>query len=160
MARVFLIEPSEAEYRARTKSISKRKPSLSYEELQEIAEENGVGDTYRRIVAGLSKCFDQRVTTRSSVAFIGIMGESKSRNTIFSILPKESDSGKGVRFTVYTDRFMDYFGIEKSVAIDIFPSYETIAVYEEWAGEHGGGFFKEEARIEEFLTKLTEFKQG
>ena len=158
LARVFLIEPSEAEYRTQTKSISKRKPPLSYEELQEIAERNGVGDIYKRIVAGLSKYFDQSVTTRSSIAFIGIMGESKSRNTIFSILPRESGSGKGVRFTVYIDRFADYFRIEKKSAMDALPSYEKKAVYEEWAGEFGGGFFKEETQFEKFLAKLTEFK--
>jgi hypothetical protein len=159
LARVFLIEPSEAEYRTQTKSTSKRKPPLSYEELREIAERNGVGDIYEGIVTGLSKCFDQRVTTRSSIAFIGIMGESKSRNTIFSLLPKESDSVKGMRFTVYIDRFVDYFGVEKKVAIDTLPSYEKEAEYQEWAGEFGGGFFKEETQVEKFLAKLTEFKQ-
>jgi hypothetical protein len=159
LARVFLIEPSEAEYRIQTKSTSKRKPPLSYEELQEIAENNGVGDTYKRIVAGLSKCFDQSITTRSSIAFIGIMGERKSRNTNFSILPRESDSEKGVRFTVYIDRFADYFGIEKGVAIDALPSYEKKAEYEECMGEFGGGFFREESQVEKFLVSLIEFKQ-
>lgn len=159
LARVFLIEPSEAEYRIQIKSTSKRKPSLSYEDLQEIAERNGVGDNYKRIVAGLSKCFDHTGTTMSSIAFIGIMGERKSRNTIFSILPKESDSEKGVRFTVYIDRFADYFSIEKEVAMDVLPSYEKKAEYEEWAGEFGGGFFREEKQVEKFLANLTEFKQ-
>ena len=159
LARVFLIEPSEAEYRIQTKSTSKRKPPMSYEELQEMAEKNGVGDTYKRIIAGLSKCFDQSVTTMSSIAFIGIMGERKSRNTIFSVLPKDSDSEKGVRFTIYTDRFAEYFGVEKEITIDTLPSYEKKAVYEEWAGEFGGGFFKEEAQVGKFLAKLTEFKQ-
>ena len=159
LAKVFLIEPSEAEYRIQIKSTSKRKPPLSYEELQEIAEKNGIGDSYKRIVTELSKCFDQSVTTMSSIAFIGIMGERKSRNTIFSILPKESDSEKGVRFTVYIDRFVDYFRIEKRIAIDALPSYEKKAEYEEWAGEFGGGFFREEKQIEKFLANLTEFKQ-
>ncbi|RLD40699.1 MAG: DUF91 domain-containing protein, partial [Bacteroidetes bacterium] len=34
LARVFLIEPSQVEYRSQTKSISKRKPPLTYEELE------------------------------------------------------------------------------------------------------------------------------
>ncbi|MFH1625782.1 MAG: endonuclease NucS domain-containing protein [Pseudomonadota bacterium] len=159
LARVFLIEPSEAEYRIQTKSTSKRKPPLSYEELHEIAERNGVGYSYKKMVAGLSKCFDQTVTTMSSIAFIGIMGERKSRATIFSILPKESDSEKGLRFTVYIDRFADYCRIAKTVAMDALPSYEKKAEYEEWAGEFGGGFFREENQIEKFLADLTEFKQ-
>jgi hypothetical protein len=158
-ARVFLIDPEEAEYRTQRKSDSKRKPRLTCEELQEIAEKNGVGEKYKRIVGELLKYFDQSVTTRSSIAFIGILGEKKSANRIFSILPKESDSEKGVRFVVYIDRFADYFHIEKEDARDILPSYEEKAEYEEWAGEFGGGFFRDEKQIEKFSADLNEFKQ-
>jgi hypothetical protein len=44
LGRVFLIDPSEVEYQTRTKGSSKRQPNLSYEELDELADQNGVGD--------------------------------------------------------------------------------------------------------------------
>jgi len=158
LARVFLIEPSQVEYRAQTKSSSKRRPSLTYEELQEIAESNAVGELYVKLVNGLTSLFDQKTTTRSSIAFIGIMGEKKSRNTIFSVLPGESSSARGLRFTVYLDRFAEYFNIDKKIAIDIMPTYEKEKFYEDWAGEFGGGFFKDNYQVEKFLTQLKEIK--
>jgi hypothetical protein len=44
VARTFLIEPSQVEYKAQTKGASKRLPNLTYEELEEIADHNGMGD--------------------------------------------------------------------------------------------------------------------
>jgi len=152
LARVSLIEPSEAEYRAQVKAPSKRNPPLSFEELQEIAHRNGVGKLYNSIVAGLSKVFDQASTTRSTIAFIGIMGENKSRNTIFALAPQESDSSNGVRYRVYLDRFAMYLGIEKEIAKDILPSYEKKT--ETWAGEYWGGYFKDETQLKTFLEGI------
>ena len=160
LSRVFLIDPSEAEYRTKTKSPSKRKPPLTYEELEKIAEDNGVGKLYKKLLEGLSSCFDYKVTTRSSVAFIGFKKKEKSRMTIFSILPGESNAEKGVRYTVYMDRFTDYFEIDKEKAKAILPSYEQKIGYGEWAGEFGGGYFKDDTQIEEFLKELKNLKQN
>ena len=157
LAKVFLIEPAQVEYRAQTRGTSKRKPPLTYEELQEIAERQGVGELYEQMSKGLTNLFDQATATRSSVAFIGIM--DGSRNTIFSLLPGTSDSEQGLLFQVYTDRFAEYFGIEKKVATESFPSYEKRAMYEDWAGEFGRGFFRDKAQVEAFLAKLSEFKK-
>lgn len=157
LARVFLIDPSEVEYRRKTKTTSKRKPPLSYEELQEIAERNGVGETYRRLVEELTNYFDYRSTTRSTVAFIGIM-EGK-RNTIFSLVPGESDPSKGVRFQVYIERFSEYFGVARDDAIRILPPESE--EYEPWKGAPPMffGFFKDNNEIDRFLTELNKLKQ-
>lgn len=157
LARVFLIEPTEVEYRTQIKSTSKRKPPLSYEELQEIADKNGVGDIYSRIAEGMTDFFDQTGATRSTRAFIGIMGER--RNTIFSLIPGESDSSKGVRFQVYIDRFSEYFGISKQDALGIFPS--ELAEYEPWRGAPPTlvGFFKDMDEVDSFLRKLADLKK-
>ena len=156
--RVFLIEPGQVEYRTQTKTTSKRKPPLTYEELEEIAESNGVGELYRSLVDGLIPLFDQKTTTRSSIAFIGIMGEKRARNTIFSLLPGESSLEEGLRFTVYIDRFTEYFDVDKKDIIEIMPMYQKVRDYEEWAGEFGGGFFRNKEQIKKFLEKLRELK--
>lgn len=164
LARVFLIEPSEADHRIQTKTASKRKPPLTYEELEEIAKKNGVGDLYQKIFEGLSRHFDQNITTLSSVAFIGIMGENKTRNTIFSILPKQSDSEKGLHYDVYINRFLDYFNINIEKAKTILPSYMKWGGGK-WGygedGKYGGGegYFKDEEQFNKFLAKLAEIKK-
>jgi len=61
LARVFLIEPEQVEYKTHTKSSSKRKPLLTHEELRDIAHHNGVGDIYMMLVEGLKNHFDQTV---------------------------------------------------------------------------------------------------
>jgi len=157
LARVFLIEPSEVEYKTQIKTTSKRKPPLTYEELQKIAEQHGVGELYRQLVKGLTSVFDQRGTTRSTIAFIGIMRES--RNTIFSLVPGESDSNKGLRFQVYIDRFCEYFGINKEDALKILPPGSKES--EAWRGGPPTliGYFKGEEEIDNFLMRLTQIEQ-
>ena len=157
LSRVFLIEPTEAEYRAKTKSPSKREPPLTYEELEEIAEKNGVGNLYRKIVENLPQHFDQNVTTRSSIAFVGFMGEENSRKTILSIVPEESSKQKGVKYNIYVDRFIEYFGVDRKKTIDLFPQYEQKG--REWAGEFGEGYFKDENWFDSFLKQLDEIKK-
>ena len=76
LARVFLIEPSEVEYKSQTKSSSKRKPNLTYEELLEIAEKNGVDTIYKHLLDELNNYFDGYKTTRSSISFLGKMDNS------------------------------------------------------------------------------------
>lgn len=157
LSRVFLIEPTEAEYRIKTKSPSKRKRPLTYEELEEIAEKNGVGNLYRKIIENLSNYFDQRATTRSSVTFIGLMGEEKSKRTILSILPGESDQQRGVKYNVYIDRFVEYFGIDRESTINFLPNYQQKDIG--WAGEFGEGYIKDETQLDEFLKQLEAIKQ-
>lgn len=158
LARVFLIELGEAEYRTRTKSISKRKPNLTYEELESMASESGVESIYAKVLEGLIPHFDQKITTRSSVAFIGLMGKERSRSTVFSILPRESDKDKGLKFQVYVDRFAEYFGTDKNKALRTLPSYVKTHDFEGW-GERGEGHFQNESQVDNFVKKLKECKK-
>jgi hypothetical protein len=156
LARVFLIEPSQIEYRTQTKSISKRKPPLTYEELEEIAESNGVGEFYKLLVSGLMPLFDQKGTTRSTIAFIGIVKES--RLTIFSIIPGDSDPQQGLRFQVYIDRLAEYLHAKTEDIMQILPP--NCKEYEPWKGAPRtlAGYFKRKEEIERFLNGLAQFK--
>ena len=157
LARVFLIEPSQVERSREIKSTSKRKPALTYEELQEIAEREGVGETYKDLVERLLEYFDQRVTTRSTVAFIGIIDDSRS--TIFSLVPGESDSNQGVRFQVYIDRLLKYLGVNKEDLIQILPLNRKEQQPWKNAPLTIVGFFKDADEVNRFLAGLDELKQ-
>lgn len=95
LTRVFLLEPSQVEYQTRTKGSTKRLPNLTYEELEEIAERNGVGDLYRSCVSRLQAVLSKH-TTRSSIGFTTSV--DGSRKTVFSLIPRESNAEKGLRF--------------------------------------------------------------
>lgn len=157
LARVFLMEPSQVERSREIRTASKRKPNLTIEELQEIAENKGVGEIYKDLIGRLTDYFDQRVTTRSTVAFIGIIEES--RNTIFSVIPGESDSTQGVRFQVYVDRFSKYLGVSKDEVTQILPSDQKEQQPWKNAPLTIIGFFKDADEVNQFLTGLKELKQ-
>jgi uncharacterized protein YeaO (DUF488 family) len=127
LARVFLIEPEQVEYKTQTKSGSKRQPALTHKELEAIADQNGVGEIYATLVEGLRNLFDQTGTTRSSVAFKG-----RSQNTILSLIPGESSGDSGLRFQVYNTRLAEYLGISEEEAISLLPEEK-----EEWEYHRG-----------------------
>lgn len=119
LARVFLIEPSEVEYKSQARGASKKRPPLTYEELQAIADRKGVGELYKWLVEELTKLVDQRMTTRSTVAFIGVI--DGSRRTILSLMPGESEAAKGVRYSLYVERLAEYLGVEREEIIGLLP---------------------------------------
>lgn len=156
LARVFLIEPSEADYRTQTKSSTKRKPPLSYEEFKEIANNNGVGVLYSKMFNEMEKYTDITQTTRSNVAFIGSVGKEKSRKTVFNILPGESSSKKGLYCEIKVSRFIEYFKIDLSLIRESFPIYEEDREGDD--AKYIGGYFKNEEQIDKFISLLRKNK--
>lgn len=157
LARAFLIEPSEVEYKTQTKSSSKRRPNLTHEELEAIADKNEIGDLYRQLNEKAGMFFDQRTTTRTSVAFIGVF--EGSRNTIFSLLPGESNQIDGVRFFLNYERLMNYLEIDKKSITEILPKDTK----EEITYSNGPisivGFFRNNEDVEKYLNGLSRFRQ-
>jgi hypothetical protein len=149
LAKVFLIKPEEAEYRTQTKTGSKRKPPLTFEELEEIAEGKGIKDLYLKLVKKMERRIDYKSTTRSSLAFYAIFKEG--RRTIFSIIPKESSSQKGVLCEIREEYFLRYFKIKFSELENVFKSSSI-------TGENDGksirGYLKGEDSINNFISIL------
>jgi len=157
LSKVFLIEPRQVEYKSQTRTISKRRPYLTYEQLKEIADKNGVGELYKQLFEGLENYFDYAGTTTSTAAFVGIIGGS--RNTIFSLVPSESDASKGLHFQVYIDRFADYLKTDKLNLLKILPS--ELTDYKPWknAPPMISGSFSNSGEIERFLSGIGELKR-
>lgn len=152
LARTFLIEPSRAEAAARPR---KRRPNLSYEQLQSTAEEKGVLEIYNNLVANLTPMFDKKGTTASSFALTALQdGRDK---TIFSLIPRESNPEEGLKFRIYLERFAKHFGISEEQAESILPENKRAWKYYSSAPpELSGfeGFFKSIDEAEEFLSEL------
>jgi len=154
VARVFLIEPSAVERQTRTRVGSKRRRNLSYEELQAMSDSRGVGEIYKHLVEGLRQLFDRRSTTQTSIAFIGLMGESY--NTIFSLVPGESTEEDGVRFQVYIGRFAEYLRADLETAISLLPNNKR-----EWERSYApgyAGYLQDLEAAREFLSRLRQIK--
>jgi hypothetical protein len=149
LARVFLIEPEEVS--ARVQSSSKRRPNLTYAELREIADQQGVGEVYERLMSGLTQVFGQRGTTRSSVSF------KVTNNTVLSLLPGESNQEQGLRFQVYALRLARFLNVSHEEIRRLLPLNHKEWTYwptapAEWAGY--AGYFTSIEEAEALLDRL------
>ncbi|MBG1261000.1 endonuclease NucS domain-containing protein [Nostoc commune] len=96
LARKFLVDPNQVKENIASKS--SRKTNLTYEELEEIAENNGVDNIYKLVCKGLIKYPFWTNTTRSCITFTGT---AKNRSAIFNLIPIESSPESGLKFKIY-----------------------------------------------------------
>jgi hypothetical protein len=156
LARIFLIEPSQVEYKTQTKGDSKRRRFLTQEELQEIARQNGVEHLYQKLVSDLDKRFFKG-KTGSSLPFLGHVDGSQSHVVIFSLLPPKSNLEEGLHFQIYLKRFAEYSGLDRERVIELLPAKREDWIYSEGAGEdYSGyaGFFSNMNEVEKFLAGI------
>ena len=167
LARTFLIEPSRVPITPSTSS--KRRPNLTYEQLQNISDERGVGEVYSYLFNELQQYFRGTNRTRSSIAFTGEFRETK-RSAILNLIPTDSDSEHGLRWQLYDLRFREYFNISEEKLLSILPSereswkygtlsdqksYEERDILEQWSGYKGYIQMLEAIKFIQFLQELT-----
>jgi hypothetical protein len=159
LARIFLIEPGQVEYKSQTKSTAKTKRNLTYEELQQIADENGVGHLFRRLMGELDKYFYKH-TTKNSVAFRqNVSGSSK---VVFSLIPSKSNAEEGLYFQIYFQKFLEHSKLNEEAALDLLPEHRARWKYTESAdADYSGfdGYFKDIAEVEKFLNGIRSLPQ-
>ena len=156
LSRIFLIEPEEVSTWVGARS--KRRPNITYEELEELASENGVEDLYKKLVSGLSAVLT-RGTPRYTITFKGRLDDSM--NTLLSLEPRESSMGEGLFFRVYSKRLARYLEVDEDDVASTLPTNTK-----EWAGffnaepgdeYHGfAGYFKTETEVDTFLKALAQ----
>lgn len=164
LARVFLIDPFQIEEDGKR---TKRKPNLTFEQFQEIAEKNGVGDLFLKLTSGLESIFDYRVTTRSTVGYIGLI--DGNRHTIFNIIPGESFSARiasgkngppnGLRYQVKMEKLAKYFKSNIENLRKLFPSDQDEIIPWKGAEKNLVGFFRNAEEIDNFLKSLARLKK-
>ena len=131
VSRVFLIEPSQVEMSSRTKGTSKRRPRLTYQELEALAEDAGVAELYGHAVASLEPLLKKH-TTRTTIGFAGQI--EGSRKNVISLLPGESSAAEGLRYLLYKSRFATLTGLSEAGVEGVVP-----ALHDFWTYEEGGG---------------------
>jgi hypothetical protein len=154
LARIFLIEQSEVEQKAQSKATNKRAPKLSLQELEQIAENNGVGSLFKKIVTGLEGKFIKRFG-RTMLRFKGKI--ESSNKAIFNLVPERSDTEQGLYFQIYLMKFAEYTGLDKATVLSLLPPNKKNWSYYEGADEaYSGyeGFFTNDVEIEKFLSGL------
>lgn len=162
LARVFLLQPSQVEKNAQAQ-VSSRKRRLSLEELQHIADTQAVGGLYKFLLENLSPYFNRSSTRLGSVTFKGSCNAGKSV-VIFSLVPTESEEQLGLKYRVYSKRFLEHFGLnDEEWLLRILPvNYRFWEYYQEappdWRGYEG--FFMNLEEASSFLTALAEVSKN
>jgi len=158
LGRTFLIEPTQVEIRTQTQRVSKRRPNLTLEALQRIAEERGVGNLYSRLVPVLEKSL-YKSTTISSLVFSGNIGGS--RKAILSLLPSDSSPEDGLRFQMYFSRFRSFFNTDQETVLALLPEHREDWKIVRGANEDGSGYagyFRTEQEVDRFISGLKKLK--
>ena len=165
LARTFLIEQERAE--RGTRSGSKRRPNLTFEQLQGLADENGVGDIYSYLFEYLQPFFSRVGRTRSSISFKGTFRDTKNAS-IFNLIPGES-SERGLQFQVYSLRFRELFDVPEEQLLDMLPEdveswmygtpgdqkrYLENDIDEQWSGYTGQINLEEAEKLVRELGKI------
>lgn len=154
LARVFLIEESEVEQKAQTKGTKKRAPSLTYQQLEEIAENKGVSQMYRKIESGLEGKFTKD-NGRTMLRFKGKF--ENSIKVIFNLIPEKSNREQGLCFQIYLLRFVAYANLSEESVLNILPLNKRQWKYYPSADEDSSGyegFFSNGEEVEKFLSGL------
>lgn len=160
ISRVFLVEPEQLEQQSRSKGTSKRRPNLTYQELEAQAAENGVWELYQRAVAGLERHL-QKFTNRSSLVLSATM--EGGRKTVVSLIPRESSAAEGLRFQVYSLRLQRLRGLSETEVLELLPSRRESWKYYAAAGpdlQGFRGFFTTGDEIDKFLGGFADQARG
>ncbi|MFO8010418.1 MAG: endonuclease NucS [Dehalococcoidia bacterium] len=154
LARIFLLEPEMVEYQSKTRTSSKRQRNLTLDELQDVAEENGVGELYADFVRELSLILKVQ-TTRSSIGFYGDF--EGSRKVVFNLIPSKSSTEEGLHFQIYFQRFCQLFNLDEETVLNGLPEGIQPWKYYQAAGpDYSGysGLFTDRQQIDNFIQLL------
>lgn len=146
-------QTAEAQSRKGTTS---RKGPLTEEELQEIADQKGIGQVYSTLVQQLKPLFDSMSTTRSNVAFYGKIDGVKSGAVMIAVSPKDSLPERGTACRFYIDRLTEFFRIDKQAISETLPE---VVKTEEWAGDIYHVFVKNADELQPLIQLLQQAKQ-
>jgi len=135
---------------------STKKSARTEQELQQIADERGVGDAYSTLISQMKPLFDSMSTTLSNVAFKARIKEVKSAG-IISLSPLVDQSERGILFRIWVDRLTELFSLEKESVLSSLPEWNDV---EDWNGDTYIGYVMAAADFEPLINLLKQAKQN
>ena len=152
LGQVFLIKPDDD-----VKPPSKRRPNLTYEQLEALADENGIGDLYSHAVETLEPLFQRKGTTRSGLSLVSRWTEGQT-GTLLNFLPGQDSPHGGLPFQAYTHRLAKFFGRSEEDIRALLP--DSADFWEYYAGvsedmQGQAGEFTSATEIDRFAQGLS-----
>lgn len=155
LSRIFLVPPSEVDYKARIRSSNKRKPNPSVSDLLSEVVDEHVRSELQVAIDLLKPLFSKVNSTLTTVNFIAHWADGK-RGTVLNLIPRESSLEDGLRFQVYARRFAHLVKMPEDSVLTLLPEGSIFWSYDnqgnpEWEGFTG---YLRRADIERLADKL------
>ena len=166
LAQVHLIEPEVVE--AKAQSRSKRTSPNTLTGLQQMADENGIGQLYSRIREGVRGVLFAQVLTKRNVGY-AVRLNGGSIRTVLIIPAVPDEDGTGLSFTAHASRFEEHLGVNLEELESWLPQSVRIYGVQGWSGSSTEekenalgltGFFRSIEEVEKFLAGLKNREQG
>ena len=159
LAQAYLMEPELAAANSRTRS--KRTSYKTVNELQSIADSNGIGDLYRQVREGVRGMLSAQAYSES-VAYCARREEGGTRTVMFIRTIPDEATGK-LRFTIHATRFDSILGISLEALKNCLPDNIQERDLSSWVGSSEserqsaqgfGGVFQNSQEVEKFIKML------
>ena len=158
LAQVYLIPPEEAEAKSRSTS---RRQSTNLAELQVEAEENGIGDMFRRMREGvrdilLARPYFQRI-------WYGVRTFGGGQRALMIVYSVPSEDDQGMRFELHVSRFSEFLELSREQLLEWLPENTKRQGVTRWVGSSPeerqnaiglGGTFQSVDEVDKFLNGL------
>lgn len=145
-------QTAEAEIRKAPSSQGVRKPNLTFEELQIVANERGVGPIYSALVQKLSSRFDNITTTQSNISFNAKLPNYKTVAAVIGLTPTISKANRGVRFGAYVESLALLANVDEQTVIDNLPTCDLAPP--NWGRGYRSGFAENESSFDGIISML------
>jgi hypothetical protein len=136
--------------------IRNRKTKFSYEELEEMAEKNGVLHLFQTLVNGLVKCRLPQDTAKTWTR-ISFKNTGARQRIFLYVDPGESNPYQGLKFEIYINRLAEFLGVSQKDVATFLPKYKIEGRYSD-ADVWGEGFFQTEEQVNILLEKILEVR--
>ena len=119
LAQVYLIEPEEV--RPKVRGSSARSMYRTVNQLQALADENGIGEVYRRLRDGVRGIFSAQAYYQT-VGYVRRL-EGGGMRTLILVEAVPGDDNGGVKFVAHGTRFEQHMGIGMADLRAMLPEY-------------------------------------
>ena len=160
LAQVYLIEPEVAE--AKSLSRSKRTASSTLASLQQMADDNGIGQLYSQVRDGVRGVLSAKAMTKTNVGYtVRLNGGSLRTLLVIQAVPSEEKAG--LRFTAHATRFQSLLGVSLEELEAWLPQSTRTNRVQMWSGSSPEerekalgltGSFQKNDEVERFIAGL------
>ena len=160
LAQVYLIEPEEVQ--PRTRRTSARSGYRTVNGLQDLADEKGIGEIYKRLRDGVMGIFFAQ-GYKETVGYVRRLEDGGVR-TVMLVEAVPGDNAGGVKFVAHATRFERHMSVPMDDLRSWLPDNTTECDVRRWSGssqeerasaEGLEGLFHSTHEVDEFVSKLS-----